>query len=387
MGETGRSAGSPRSHHAWHGSLLCELPPHRSPRPRVDGVVVPTHRDAGHLSFAVSVAREFGCPLLAISGGDSRPSEVLAKAEGVRCYVVRDTDALRLSRLPTAITEVYVPSDKQRNIAAGRNLGLLVARLAGWQTILFLDDDVDVDPQERSRFGAAVARFSHARVDAAGWVQWWFQDNSVVCHANRLAGNSQYCFISTGALLVNVSERTAFFPPVYNEDWLFLFDWLARRRVARAGQVRQKRYNPYEDPSRAADEEFGDVLAEGLFHLLHSERPAEVTARLSARMSDPSHWERELAFRGTFLTGVAAQLRSGGVAEAHAHLVPDALASVAAAVDRLEGITPGDLVSFVAAWQDDLKAWQDTLHRLHPIGTTPAAFDVLHIPYATTVDD
>ena len=60
------------------------------------------------------------------------------------------------------------------------------------------------------------------------------------------------------------------FPPIYNEDWLFLFDAAQRRSVALCGHARsQLEYAPFAEWVRAAREEFGDVIAEGLYRLLH----------------------------------------------------------------------------------------------------------------------
>jgi hypothetical protein len=97
-----------------------------------------------------------------------------------------------------------------------------------------------------------------------------FPDNSVVYHASRLAGNLQDVFVGGCALLIDVGQPLGFFPNVYKEDWLFMFDAVAERWVAQFGTVRQSPYNPFLSSERTTAEEFGDSIAEGLMASLHS---------------------------------------------------------------------------------------------------------------------
>ena len=60
-------------------------------------------------------------------------------------------------------------------------------------------------------------------------------------------------------------DDLAFFPNIYNEDWFFFSEEAARRKIAKVGVSQQEAYDPYEDPLRAAQEEFGDLLTEGLY--------------------------------------------------------------------------------------------------------------------------
>ena len=85
------------------------------------------------------------------------------------------------------ITLRYQPGD----LSLKRNLGLLIARTAGWERILFLDDDIDVpNPSELEVVAAAADQF-----DAVGLHNTGFEDNSVVCHALRHIGGKQDTFV------------------------------------------------------------------------------------------------------------------------------------------------------------------------------------------------
>lgn len=359
-------------------------------------ILVPTHRRAARLRLAFTLAAGSGCPIVVVRGGESDPDEVFALADEIgvsRCYVVRDVDALAARHLPMAVRSLHESPAKQRYVAAARNLGLSAARLAGCSNVLFLDDDVefngDLDGSSRPatvrETAWAVARAAHALHEGAvavGWTHRWYPDNSVVCHANRLANNPQESFVGAGSLLVRVDDAMSFFPPIYNEDWLFLFDAVRARRLVRAGNALQLPFDPFADPERAADEELGDLLAEGLYHLLHLGLD---DAELASLMLSEAFWADEIAFRRRFVAQIADQLQ-GGAAPEGADIGP-ALASLKAAAERLVELGPEELCEFVRAWREDVQDWRATMRRFHPLDTMRTAFDVLHVPYETTRDE
>ena len=71
-------------------------------------------------------------------------------------------------------------------------------------------------------------------------------------------------------LATSCFEATSFLPEIYNEDWLFFYDDARARRLGWSGRnATQLQYDPFSQPQRAERQEFGDVLAEGLYALLH----------------------------------------------------------------------------------------------------------------------
>ena len=68
------------------------------------------------------------------------------------------------------------------------------------------------------------------------------------------------------------------------------------------GQVRQYPYDPFRNPERARAEEFGDVLAEGIYWLLDQ--------HLSITDADRAHWARFLDKRRQFIDRVLAMVAS-----------------------------------------------------------------------------
>ncbi len=86
----------------------------------------------------------------------------------------------------------------------------------------------------------------------------------------RLAtSDDRFRALSGAALGVNTSSDRCLevFRDVYNEDWFALAGEAESSGVANVGDVRQLPYNPFENPQRAAHEEFGDLVAEGLYAL------------------------------------------------------------------------------------------------------------------------
>ena len=229
--------------------------------------------------------------------------------------------------------------DPHGDLSRKRNLGLLLARLVGWTRLMFLDDDISgLDPLQVEQAAAGLDQFA-----AVGMPARSFPDNSVACHARRAAGAEQDIFVSGSALLVCEPATDSFFPDIYNEDWLFLAPHLDRREVTTVGSVVQKKYDPFANPERAAAQEFGDVLAEGLIGHLHAAPLHPVPTR--------DYWSRFLDARARLLAD------AGEGCEAATNV--RAVAALRSAREALDDISPTELVDYVEAWQEDLARWRE----------------------------
>jgi hypothetical protein len=108
--------------------------------------------------------------------------------------------------LPILETADMHNQKKLSDLSLKRNIGLAVARMVGWDRVLFLDDDIiDVNP---SHIRAAASLLgSH---DVVGLKNVGFHDNSVVCHAlrrvERSLGMKQDTFVGGGAMAVAVDR-------------------------------------------------------------------------------------------------------------------------------------------------------------------------------------
>jgi hypothetical protein len=342
----------PRKSEHHHGSHRDLLRPVRVSAPTdgwVDVVVVPSSRPVGYLREAVRLARNLGCVLVVLASGRCGASEVL------RRYGVDLPGRLLAIDIPTnyrapggllrfdadALVAEVLP--RRSDISVKRNVALLLARAVGVRRLLFLDDDIIVpDWVDVLRAASALSRRHHA----VGMYIDGFPDNSVVCHAHRLTGGAQETFVGGGALMLNPQRVTGYFPNVYNEDWFFLLERAANRSVATTGVTVQRPYDPFATVARAEGEEFGDVLAEGLFWRLDEGRTVEE--------ADASFWEGALARRARFIAEIVDRQRA-------APLPPEGRSRMVAALDAAERVRRGlpaqACAQYVQAWTRDRATW------------------------------
>lgn len=355
-----------KPHRSSHTALL--VPPENDGVREVDAVVVPTARGATFLVPAARLAAELGAVLIALCSGATRAHEaatVLRSINGLRWHAVDVPPGF--SHPTVSATATGRPGHGGRvSLSRKRNLALLVARMCGWETLLFLDDDIRSTDATTVRLAAAGL----GRAAAVGFAVHGYPDNSVVCHARRLAGAPQAVFVGGSALLVDPGDDDlAHFPTVYNEDWLYLFDAVASRRVARTGTVEQVPYQPFVDPQRGADEEFGEVLAEGL--VAHLEDGG------TGVPLDAAYWSMFRWRRIAFLAETTEQLHALQTATPHRRT---ALTALAAARARLETIRPEECVRFLKEWRVDRDRWRRALHRAEHVDDVPTALRRLHLP-------
>ncbi len=317
----------------------------------LDAIVVPASRPAAHLDHAVTLARAAGCWLLILCSGRLRSSEArrFLAARSFRKAIVIDLprgyshDLLRFPELLSIRNELPLACGfYTTDLSMKRNLGLVLARMMGWRRIFFLDDDIrDVAHPDLQSTVNMLGSYS-----AAGLWVTDFPDNSIVCHANRMTGGAQDVFVSGAALAVDCEADIGFFPDLYNEDWLFFFDYAANGQLANSClEATQLCYYPFANAKRAAWQEFGDVIAEGLYTLLH--------LGLEVRQATSGYWAYFLEARRNFLEAIITRLPN-----AHPEMPEEMLLSVQRAVKSLQTIKPDLCERYVQAWRQDLADWK-----------------------------
>lgn len=342
-------------HHGSHRLLLHSRPALCFPTD-VDAIIVPTARKAATLMPAIELAGKLRCTLVALCSKWSSVREVvgLARGKGVELIAV-DVNDPPLGVVPFFETDRVLRGtrfERWSDTSLKRNLGLLLARLIGWERIVFLDDDIVIpEPMDLREAAALTDRYAGVGLtidDVHG-----MPDNSVVCHAFRAAGGEQDIFIGGGALAVGAKSMTSFFPNIYNEDWFFLLDDDGLRPTTSTGTAIQKRYDPFRD-HRARMEELGDVLAEGLFWLLDNKR--------SLQDATAEHWQSFLHKRVSFITDVIGMVeRMGGDPGQRRRM----LSSLKAARGRCQYIQADLCESYVDAWRADRGSWQRHVEEIH----------------------
>jgi hypothetical protein len=344
-----------RHHHGSHRHLIDT--PTADRLGDIDAIIVPTARHAAAVKPAIDYAAKLDCRVVLLSSKWSKPAEVVAAARGRGAeVVVVDAHQLPQGLLPRFETSELLANTRRFNrrtdTSAKRNLGLLIAKLAGWERIVFLDDDITVpDPLDLAR--AAELTTDYAGVGLSIDAKAGSPDNSVVCHAYRDAGGKQDMFIGGGALAVGAGSLDSFFPNIYNEDWFFLLGEDALRPLATTGRAVQKPYDPFADPQRARREELGDCLAEGLFWLLDEGK--------SIAEADRRFWRGFLRHRVDFISDVIAMVDGMDAEPAERSRM---LTALRAARGRCQYIWPETCVEYVASWREDRTRWRAHLKEL-----------------------
>jgi hypothetical protein len=358
-------------HRESHRALLSVI------EPLVDAVVVPASRPIRQLGVAAKTAEALGARLVALCSRDARSadlSEWIGERPTLRWLTIdipSDYEHPSLDFATSRVTEAKV--QRLGDLSLKRNLGVLLARLQGWRSVLFLDDDIDeVDEAALWRGAAALGVES-----IVGFPVDHYPDNSVVCHANRYCGGNQDTFVSGAALLVDCGQIDSFFPDVYNEDWMFLCRSLAKRKVAATGSVRQIEYDPFAEPDRAGDEEFGEVLAEGLTNLMHlSANSHVVELNLPDAAFQVEYWRWFLQARAEFIEKIATRMGNQPTTDA----TSAALRSLKVADDRRSRLSAEQCTAYLNTWNRDIADWCTRLHglrRFNNVRQTLVSLDLL----------
>jgi hypothetical protein len=352
----GAVAHAPRKplHHTSHADLL--IRPERPPASHatVDAIIVPTARPASHLAHAMNLAADHRCPLLVLCSRDSNAVAAVAQAVEFGAAVVAtditgDEAIGPLNSLATSRLLEGTHFDSDSDLSFKRNLGLALARMAGWDRILFLDDDMhDVESRAVSAAASLLDEFEIVGLRNNG-----FPDNSVLCHAYRGIDTNQDTFIGGGALAVATNRVRGFFPNVYNEDWLFMLASVAERRVAVWGAATQLTYDPFASPRRAEIEEFGDCLAEGLYYLLDTDGTIE--------RADAAFWREFIVDRHRLIRDTIAAVSTQSLPHERRARTLSALEASLRSNDRL---TPAGFERYLAGWREDGDRWHTWINAL-----------------------
>ena len=354
-------------HHGTHATLArCSGFAATYPKQGLDAIVVPAARPAANLDHAITLARTTGCWLLVLCSHQASATEVeglvaerlferalvVDLPEGYRHELLEFRSLMSLKgELPRTCGTITT------DLSMKRNIGLILARMLRWRHIFFLDDDIrDIKDADLQSTVAMLQAFS-----AAGMRVIDYPDNSVVCHANRLTGGNQDVFVSGAALAVDSASDINFFPDIYNEDWFFFYDYAVRGRLVSSGRkVTQLVYSPFIDTERAAWQEFGDILAEGLYGALH----------FDMRMEDATHdyWSYFLEARRTFLEAIITRSH-----KAHPEEQSQMLLSVQRALKCSLAISPELCEHYIRMWRRDLAEWKGGVARISERRTPEAA--------------
>jgi hypothetical protein len=341
-----------------HAGLLSRL---RLPVPtgRFDAILVSANGPVRDLRSSIGLAHTTSTPLLVMCSRRAQKEEIVAMAAqaGSTVFAVDVPSRFQLPGLSfrTSMDEeiraaspvLGLPPDDSLK----RNLGLLLARMLGWSRLMLLDEDI---------YGIGAAKVANLAgaldsSNVSALIPRNYPDNSVASHAHRLSGGRQDIFASAGCMGVRCDrDDLAFFPGIYKAEWLFFAGEAANRTIAYVGESRRRKNGPFDDPARAAQEEFGDLLTEGLY--------ARLDVHLGIFPTDTSYWASFIDSRREFLNRVIDSLSRRQLADDS--ITRDAIISVQASLRQLQRITPSLCQKFVELWQSDLTEWRRYLNQL-----------------------
>ncbi len=301
----------------------------KSPRRQVlDAVFIPTRNRTENVAGLLDELSWLDSPIFIIPSSD-RDIELLSplQRDRVQRLPMPESDfrhflrALRTSQLR------FAPADwGSWDLSLKRNAVLL---------FLFLDDDIrSITPTTVLRGAASLGSYPLSGCFIEG-----FPDTSVLGHLLRAVGVCEPTFLSGSFIFVDPQRTRAFFPAIYNEDWLFMLPDLLIKEVCSVGTVTQLPYDPFAVSTRAVFEEFGDVVVDALFGLV-------LDGGYDSRHSQ-AFWTEAIAERKGLLTSLVG----------NASLNRSQLESAQAALQVCLSIEPTDCVEFVEAWERDLETW------------------------------
>jgi hypothetical protein len=306
-------------------------------------------------------------------------AEQVSRTPGAKSLVVEISESWSHPGFPgrtSSLAFLEASNYRRSDLSAKRNIGLLLARLQGWSKVVFIDDDIT------SLQTANIVRLARQLENhqVAGMVIKEHPDNSVVCHARRLAGLWQDVFVTGAVLGVRCNDLPlSFFPNIYNEDWFFFAKEAAAHKLRSVGHAEQAKYDPFASPNRARWEEFGDVLAEGLYALFGAQgRRVLFDKRLD--MATKTYWSCFIEDRRNVINEVIKALYHSLEDDPNNGRICSAISSLAAAKRQLkDAIKPDLCVNFLDAWRKDLVDWQRFSSRVNAVGSTREAMDFLQI--------
>ncbi|TCC29937.1 hypothetical protein [Kribbella sindirgiensis] len=364
-----------------HAGLLRDgsAPVAASANTRLDAIVVPAARPAFALQEVISLSAALSVPLVILCSRQAQVEQVARRVEktlGAQALVVEvPTNYRPPCDAPLTSGEDFQAASANRSsdLSAKRNIGLLLGRMCGWNKILFVDDDIrGFSPRDVRRLAGYLDRHP-----VASMVSRYFPDNSVVCHARRLAGFRQDVFVSGATLGVNLQHPDlSFFADVYNEDWFFFARHAAERSLMKIGEVSQLEYRPFADPQRAAREEFGDLLAEGLYAAF-DRRSGLCFEEQLAIATRASYWQH---FKGIRLKTIAETIEALPRAQLSEADYSGANKSLKIAQDRADSISPDLCADFIVNWQEDERRWQKMLGHFPQVRRDRDALAELQLP-------
>lgn len=269
--------------------------------------VLSTHRGWADIRNAVYELGQISVRQLVLCS----PSEVESLVDSVRVNEaprltiasVNPADRPDLLQLPFDDHPLVRPQahgDGARKLATA----FLVPWMMELRDAVHTDDDVYHRLAEFMRGRALLERFP-----IVGWRAVEAEDHSAVHAAMIGVGLSSGWLVGAARLAFRADTEQPIgpTPSVYNLDYFSYLRQLSKKLVALGGNIIQQPFSPLN--GRVADQEFGDVLAEGTLAWLHDRRERRHTKELHEL--GPGYWARIIEQRERRIRLALAKLSNG----------------------------------------------------------------------------
>ncbi len=219
-----------------------------------------------------------------------------------------------------------------------RNFALLHATQKKFENILLIDDDIEGISKNIFNKGIAALESNYI----SGCLVEGFADTSVIGHIEQKYGERYFPFLSGNFLFINPIKTESFFPLIYNEDWLFMIPSINQNKVSAVDVIFQKSYDPFDDICRIKLQEFGEVIAEGLFELIYQ-------SKFEDRYSE-QFWNEYLNYRKSYVEEL--------LPKADKMFVPFLKESLSIS----EKIKANHCVDFIKDWEEDILTFKKIMN-------------------------
>ena len=303
----------------------------------LDAIYIPFRQRIGYIKELLKELSHFAGNIYLLPSGTSNMQSIknyLVK----NVQVIHDQDPslcdfyLRLVTSNHKHTKNYIHT---WDLPKKRNFIIQHALLKHHKRILLVDDDIRTINASCLAAGA-ICLDNYAQ---AGCFVDDFLNTSVLGHLERAAGEHVAPFLSGSFLFVKPVEALGFFPCLYNEDWLFMLPHVLNGSICSFGSINQVPFDPFDDIARPLFQEFGEIIAEGLYALF--------AGKQYSRRHEKETWLGILEQRKRNLTSLSYRLPQ----LKHKKII-------AAMLEANSNITAEDCSTFVRDWETDLKSWQ-----------------------------
>lgn len=156
------------------------------------------------------------------------------------------------------------PGNADWNLGYIRNLALIVSKSLGLESVLFMDDDIEVENIELiDTLFSSLKHYRFSGANIKGLI-----DDSILGHTATDLGIENERMLSGGFMAFNPNKIEHFFLNNYNEDWIWLFLQLKDKAYLQFGEVYQELSNPLKNyKDRIKFQEFGEIALDGILDL------------------------------------------------------------------------------------------------------------------------